>query len=219
MDRTREYTISEEIANSLSHAIGIVLGIVAGFVLLNAAKNSDNSWATGCIIAYLFGMLASYITSTWYHGSTHEKRKSILRKYDHAAIYLHIAGTYVPFTLLVLRNEGWWGWTLFSFTAISAFAGVYLSFKKLKKHSNLETICYVLMGCSILIAFKPLTDVLSSSGRIDSLFWLIAGGVSYIAGAIFYSLKKRKYMHTVFHLFVLGGSVCHMVAIYIIIAP
>ena len=100
---------------------------------------------------------------------------------------------------------------------MAAIVGVYASFKKLKSHSHLETVCYVLMGGSILVAFKPLIDILSASGQLSALYWLVAGGVSYVVGALFYSWTKRVYMHTVFHLFVLGGSICHIMAIYTIL--
>lgn len=215
--RGRTYSHKEETANSLSHGVGILLGIIAGYTLLSITISSGNIWATWSVIAYLFGMLASYITSTCYHACRDEKRKAIWRRYDHAAIYLHIAGTYAPFTLIVLRNDGAWGWGLFSFTYIAAIIGLIVSFTKLKAHSNLETICFVLMGGIILVALKPLSDNLSLAGQINSLYWLIAGGVSYVIGALFYSWTKKRYMHTVFHLFVLTGSICHIIAIYIIL--
>ena len=109
-------------------------------------------------------MLSSYISSTWYHGSRPGKLKELLRKFDHGAIYLHIAGTYTPFTLLVLRHAGGWGWGIFAFVWLSAIAGFILSFKKLKEHSNLETACYVAMGACILVAMKPLMDHLAEMG-------------------------------------------------------
>ncbi|GAB6012415.1 PAQR family membrane homeostasis protein TrhA [Viscerimonas tarda] len=215
--RIRTYSRNEEMANALSHGAGILLGIVAGAILLHTAQKSGNPWAVASVIVYLFGMLSSYVSSTWYHACTDEKRKALLRKFDHSAIYCHIAGTYVPFTLIVLREEGLWGWSLFAFIWLAAIAGLIVSFRKLKKHSYLETVCFVVMGASIFVAFKPLTETLSLSGQMSSIYWLIAGGVSYIVGAIFYSLAKTKYMHTIFHLFVLGGSVCHIMAIYIIL--
>lgn len=214
MARIREYSKTEEVANSLSHALGILLGVVAGFVLLQKAWASANGWAVGSVIAYLFGMLSSYVSSTWYHACQDEVKKEKLRKFDHAAIYLHIAGTYVPFTLVVLRQEGAWGWSLFGVTTLAAIAGVCVSLRGLKDHSYFETVCYVLMGGSILVAIKPLADVLGRMGSIDALYWLLAGGASYVVGAVFYSLAKTKYMHTVFHFFVLGGSICHIIAIY-----
>lgn len=114
-------------------------------------------------------MLASYISSTWYHGSRPGKRKELLRKFDHGAIYLHIAGTYTPFTLLVLRHAGGWGWGIFTFVWLSAIVGFILAFKKLKEHSNLETICFVGMGSAILVALKPLMDCLSAIGGLSRL--------------------------------------------------
>ncbi|MDR0825575.1 MAG: hemolysin III family protein, partial [Prevotella sp.] len=181
---SRYYTQHEELANTLSHALGILLGVAGGYLLLSTAIKSGDGWAIGGVIAYLSGMLASYITSTWYHGCTNEKRKMLLRKFDHSAIYLHIAGTYIPFILIVLRNEGVWGWGLFAFICSAAIAGLIVSFAKLKDHSHLETVCFVLMGGAILVAFKPLFDILHQTGRVSSLYWLIGGGVAYIIGAL-----------------------------------
>lgn len=217
MTKAGFYTVKEELANTISHSLGILLGVFAGYLLIGAALNNESSWALWSVIIYLFGMIASYVTSTIYHASVHPLRKKLFRKFDHAAIYFHIAGTYTPFTLLVLREQSAWGWSLFSFIWLAAVIGLIFSFKKLKKHSSIETVCFVIMGCSILVAIKPLSDVLSVSGQIKALYWLIAGGVSYIVGALFYSLTKISYMHTVFHLFVLGGSVCHIIAIYLIL--
>ncbi len=213
--RSRGYTKEEETWNAISHGAGILLGIAGGYILLDKAVKTDSYWAIGSVIIYLLGMLSSYISSTCYHACVQEKKKGFLRKIDHAAIYLHIAGTYTPFTIYVLRDSAMWGWSLFIFVWLAAIAGLILSVKKLKKHSNLETICFVIMGCSILVAFKPLTDTLQITEKLDAVYWLIAGGVSYIIGALFYSWTKKKYMHTFFHLFVLGGSICHMIAIYI----
>ena len=125
-------------------------------------------------------------------------------------------GTYTPFTLLVLRQAGGWGWGIFAFVWLSAIAGFILSFKKLKEHSNLETCCYVAMGASILVAMKPLMDHLALLNATPAFWWLIGGGVSYITGAVFYSLRK-PYMHATFHLFCLGGSIGHIIAIWLIL--
>lgn len=210
------YTRGEEIANSVSHGIGALLGIVAGVVLMGIAIRDGNTWAVATVPLYLFGMLASYVSSAWYHGCiSHPQRKVLLRKFDHAAIYLHIAGTYSPLTLLLLRHSGYWGWGLFVFVWMCAAVGFMLSFMKLKEHSNLETVCFVAMGASILVAFQPLVEAVKPSGHMDIIWWILAGGVSYIVGALFYSWHKVKYMHSVFHLFCLGGSVCHIIAIWI----
>lgn len=213
----KRYTLGEEVANSVSHGIGIIFGIVAGFFLMHKAIISGDPWAIGSVPLYLFGMLSSYFTSTLYHSIKDGKTKELLRKFDHGAIYLHIAGTYSPITLVVLRNVGYWGWGLFIFVWLCAVIGFMLSFTNLKEHSNLETICFVAMGASILVAFKPLADTLSPLHELSSVYWIIAGGVSYIIGALFYSWRKVRYMHSVFHLFCLGGSVCHVIAIYTIL--
>lgn len=215
--RNKRYSNGEERANTFSHGAGILLGIIAGYFLLKeASANTEPQWATISVSVYLAGMLSSYISSTWYHGSRPGKLKELLRKFDHGAIYLHIAGTYTPFTLLVLRNAGGWGWGIFTFVWLSALTGFILSFKKLKEHSHLETCCYVAMGASILIAMKPLMSHLASIHATSAFWWLVGGGISYIAGAIFYSLRK-PYMHAVFHLFCLGGSIGHIIAIRLIL--
>ncbi len=213
----KRYSNTEEWANTLSHGFGVLLGVIAGYFLLaKAATNAEPYWAITCVSIYLAGMLSSYISSTWYHGSRPSKRKELLRKFDHGAIYLHIAGTYTPFTLLVMRQAGAWGWGIFAFVWLAAVVGFILSFKKLKEHSNLETICYVAMGTCILVAMKPLMNLLGAREALPALWWLIGGGASYIIGAVFYSLRK-PYMHAIFHLFCLGGSIGHIIAIWLIL--
>jgi hemolysin III len=217
------YTRKEEIWNASSHGGGILLGVVFGIIFLVWCFQADNNWARMGVILYLFGMLGSYIASTLYHAlpayeryrtggllGHRSKWKDRLRKWDHAAIYWHIAGSYSPLTLTALREQGYWGWSLFSFVWACAIAGTIVSFVRLKEHSNIETFCFIGMGLSVLVAFKPLIDSVSTAAVI----WLIAEGVSYITGAVFYSLNKKKYMHSVFHFFVLAGSVCHIIAVW-----
>ena len=220
------YTKREEIWNASSHGGGILLGVVIGIIFLVWCFQSDNNWARIGVILYLFGMLGSYIASTLYHAlpayerykvgtskgmlGHRSKWKERLRKWDHAAIYWHIAGSYSPLTLTALREQGYWGWSLFSFVWLCAIAGTIVSFIRLKEHSNLETFCFIGMGLSVLVAFKPLIDSVSAAAVI----WLIAEGVCYITGAVFYSFNKQKYMHSVFHFFVLAGSVCHIIAVW-----
>ena len=113
-------------------------------------------------------------------------------------------------TLIALRNHSYWGWSLFTFVWLCAIVGTSLSLWRLKEHSNLETCCFVGMGLSVLVAFKPLMEAVST----PTLAWIIAEGVCYITGALFYSLHEKRYMHSVFHFFVLAGSVCHIVAVW-----
>ena len=205
------YTHKEEVWNTLSHAGGILLGITIGIIFLIMTIGEGKSWESIAVSLYLFGMLGSYITSTVYHAlPLRSKWKERLRHWDHAAIYWHIAGSYSPITLIALRQQGYWGWSLFCFIWLCAIAGTIVSFIKLKEHSNLETLCFVGMGLSVLVAFKPLIDSVSTAAVV----WIISEGVCYITGALFYSLNKRKYMHSVFHFFVLAGSVCHIIAVW-----
>ena len=217
------YTKREEIWNAASHGGGILLGVVFGIIFLVWCFHSDNNWARWGVILYLFGMLGSYAASTIYHSIRHHSKwKERLRRWDHAAIYWHIAGSYSPITLVALRNAVAkfsifnyqlsinWCWSLFIFVWTCALAGTIISLRRLKEHSNIETFCFVGMGLSILVALKPLLDSVSPA----AFSWIVAEGVCYITGAVFYSLNKRKYMHSVFHFFVLAGSVCHIVAVW-----
>ena len=205
------YTHKEELWNTWSHAGGILLGVSVGIVFLVLVFQGDDTWARIGVILYLFGMLGSYISSTAYHAMpAHSKWKERLRKWDHAAIYWHIAGSYSPLTLTALRQEGAWGWILFAFVWTAAIGGTIVSLRRLKEHSNVETLCFVLMGLSELVAFKPLLNTVSTA----AVSWIIAEGVCYITGALFYSLNNKRYMHSIFHFFVLAGSVCHIIAVW-----
>jgi hemolysin III len=205
------YTRNEENINTWSHAAGIGIGVVVGVIFLVMCAKQGLGWARLGVSLYLFGMLGSYISSTVYHAlPRRSKWKERLRRWDHAAIYWHIAGSYSPITLVALRSDGWWGWGLFCFVWTCAVAGTIISFIHLKEHSNVETICFVGMGLSVLVAFKPLINNVSTAAVV----WIIAEGVCYITGAAFYSLNKRRYMHSVFHFFVLAGSICHIVAVW-----
>ena len=205
------YTPHEDKLNAWSHAAGILLALVAGGALLWWCIRASQGWATAGMILYLTGMAASYITSTVYHASPANSRiRQRLRKWDHAAIYWHIAGSYSPVTLVAMRTAGWWGWGLFIFVWTAAIAGTIASFRHLQEHSHLETICFVLMGMSVLVAFRPLLLCLPSS----AIAWLIAEGVAYVSGAVFYARSPgRPYVHTLFHACVLAGSVCHLLCV------
>lgn len=207
-----EYTKGEERTNTWSHAAGVLLGLVVGIILLSVCRQAGSSWAVAGVSLYLFGMLSSYLCSTIYHGLPADSPwKERLRRFDHAAIYWHIAGSYSPLVLTVLREEAGWGWGLFVFVWLCATVGTIQAFRKLKEHSHLETVCYVGMGLSIVVAFRPMLDVV----RPEVLWWIGGEGLSFIIGALFYSMNRRRYMHSVFHFFVLGGSCCHILAVWI----
>ena len=205
------YTHKEELWNSWSHAGGIVMGVVFGVIFLWMSFRGDNPWARLGVCLYLFDMLSSYIASTVYHAlPLRSKWRERFRHWDHAAIYWHIAGSYSPLTLVALLTQGYWGWSLFSFVWLCAIAGTIVSFVKLQEHSNIETFCFIGMGLSVLVAFKPLIDSVSTAAFV----WIVAEGVCYITGALFYSLHKKPFMHSVFHFFVLAGSLCHIIAVW-----
>lgn len=207
------YTSTEEVANSLSHLVATVIGVVVCTCFLMKAGQSG-PLEIFSLTLYLFGVLSSYLASTLYHACPIRKEKSklLLRKFDHAAIYWHIAGSYSPVTLIALYKYGATNWAIviFSLVWISAILGTILTFRKIKPHSYLKTACYVIMGLSILIAFKPFYD----SVGMNVVMLVILEGVSYIIGAVLYSFKKVKYMHFVFHIFVILGDLFHMIAVW-----
>ena len=218
MVRTKQrQTYGEEVANVLTHGAGMIFGAVALILLLMASIRSGNPWAVGSSVVYTLSMTSSYVTSTFYHASANARRKRLLRRFDHSAIYLHIAGTYTPFTLVALRQVGYWGWSLFAIVWVAAVIGIFLSFRKMKKTDHLKTVCYLAMGWVVIIAFKPLLDVCRQTGSMDVLYWLIGGGLFYTVGCVFYFFDKYKYMHPMWHFFVLGGSVCHFISVYLLV--
>jgi len=208
MDGTKVYSPLEEMTNIISHAIGLVLSIVALLLMLFRASDSGNT--LHIVSAAIFGasLIALYAASTMYHSAKDPNVRSRLRINDHATIYILIAGTYTPFTLITLN--GWVGWTIFGVSWGMAIAGVVLKLFLTGRYNVLSTMMYVLMGWIIIFAVKPLINSLSSEG----LFWLVAGGVAYTTGAVIYSIKKIKFNHAIFHLFVLLGSSCHFISVY-----
>ncbi len=211
----KQYSLSEEIINSITHAVGLVMGLaVCIFFLVKGAESPLSGLGFGL---YLFGVVSSYAASTIYHAipASNAGIKAIARMFDHAAIFWHIAGSYSPLTLIGMRNggESVWAWVIFGIVWLSAIVGTSLSFRKMKKQSYLETACYVLMGLTILIAFKPFYD----SCGLPIVLWVIGEGIAYITGAVLYSFKKIPYMHSVFHVFVILGDICHMIATWKVI--
>ncbi len=212
-DKDKRYTKEEERINAISHGVGIVVGLVVAVIFLVRGTNIGlGAWGMASLWLYMFGMLGSYIFSTSYHAclpSSPWKRR--LRKLDHSAIYWHIAGSYSPITLIALRDVGYWGWGIFCFCWLCAIVGTIISLRGLKKHNKIETVCFVLMGLTIVVAMKQFWDAVSAG----IFFWVVGEGVAYITGAIFYSFHKVKYVHAVFHFFVLLGTLCHMIAVWL----
>ncbi len=197
----------EEIANSVTHGVGLLLSL-AGFVVLLvfAILRGTASHIVACSI-YGATLICLYAASTLYHAVISPRLKRALKICDHSAIYLLIAGTYTPFLLLNLR--GAWGWSLFGVVWGLAFAGILLKFWFIDHFEYLSTAVYVAMGWLVIIAAKPVLAHVST----PNLLWLLAGGLLYTSGVIFYIWKRLPYGHVIWHLFVLGGSACHYVAI------
>ena len=214
-DDVKKYTVEEEKWNAISHSVGIVGGLVVGALFIReVVANGGDGWALASVLLYMFGMLSSYTFSTLYHACPPDNKwRRKLRKLDHAAIYWHIAGSYSPITLMAMRDTGYWGWGIFIFCWLCAIVGTSLSLYSLKKHNILETVCYVLMGLTILVATKQFYDAVA----LPVFLWVVGEGVAYITGAVFYSFHKVKYIHTVFHFFVLLGTICHMIAVWYVI--
>ena len=208
MDTAHHYSPLEEKTNIISHAIGLFLSVVALLLMLVRAGGSGD--ILHIIGAGIFGvsLIALYAASTLYHSARDPKVRARLRINDHATIYVLIAGTYTPFTLITLN--GWVGWTIFGVSWGMAIAGVILKLIFTGKYNVLSTLMYVFMGWIIIFAIKPLVNSFPPEG----IFWLVAGGIAYTTGAIIYSIKKIKFNHAIFHLFVLLGSICHFIAVY-----
>ena len=213
MDTTNHYSPLEEKTNIVSHAIGLGLSIIALLLMLLRASGSGN--ILPIISAGIFGvsLIALYAASTFYHSAKDPKKRARLRINDHATIYILIAGTYTPFTLVTLN--GWVGWTIFGISWGMAISGVILKLFFTGRYNVLSTLMYVFMGWIIIFAFKPLVNSLAP----DGLFWLVAGGVAYTTGAVIYSIKMIPFNHAIFHLFVLLGSFCHFVSVYFYVLP
>lgn len=216
MQQTKFYSKREEKANYLTHAFGILIAIIAIIILIHKATIAQNGWAIVAYAIFGFGMLACMISSTIYHYIQKPTLKAFIRHFDHGNIYVLIAATYSPLTLILLRNESYWGWGLFGLIWLCAFIGIGLNFGTIKANNNLKTIAYVLMGLVIFIAIKPLIKVTLALHCLPVLYWIAAGGVFYITGSIFYAKAKHEFIHAVFHLFVLLGLVCHIIAAYLI---
>ena len=216
MTNEKFYTKREEKANFLTHGFGLLMSVVGTALLLNRSIAVSDSRALIGYALFGFGMIICMSASTDYHYIQEPILKSKLRHFDHAGIYLLIAASYSPFTLILLRDEPYWEWSLFIVVWLIAIAGILISFRPLKRNSHLKTISYVLMGLIVLIAFKPLTEIASEQNAIDTVVWLIVGGLFYIAGAVIYATAKREFIHALFHVFVLLGLTSHIYAAYII---
>ena len=207
MVQARTQSRGEEIANSVSHGVGLLAALAATPVLvLSAVRHGGAARIAGAGV-FAAAMVLLYLTSTLYHALPRNRAKRVFQVLDHAAIFLMIAGTYTPITLGVLR--GTWGWTLFGLVWSLAIAGVALTAGGGVRYPKLTTSLYLAMGWLILIAVKPLWLRMPSEG----LFWLSAGGIAYTVGVVFYAAKRVRYSHFIWHLFVITGTSSHYIAV------
>jgi hemolysin III len=201
-----EYPFGEEVANAVSHGIGLLASLVGIPVLIVVAARHSAAAVIGTAV---FGaaIFVLYLSSTLYHSLPQKRCKRVFHAIDHSAIYLLIAGTYTPFTLTVLR--GAWGWWLFGVVWGLALLGIALKSTGHLHHPVVSTALYLVMGWLVVAAIKPLWQNLPAAG----LAWLVAGGLFYTLGVLFYASKRIPWAHFVWHLFVLGGTGCHYFAV------
>lgn len=205
-------SLGEEIANSITHGTGVGLSVAALVILIVFAARQGDSWKIVSFSIYGATLISLYLASTLYHAIHYPRVKRFFRVLDHCSIFLLIAGTYTPVTIGVMR--GAWGWTLFGVIWALAIAGINLKIFALDRRKKLSLAIYLLMGWMIVIAVRPLLRSLEPG----SLVWLLIGGACYSLGVIFFVLKKMPYHHSIWHLFVLAGSICHFFAMLNLVA-
>jgi hemolysin III len=211
--KTTYYPSKEEKINVFTHALGLLLSILALVLLVVYSSVYGTVWHITSFAIFGASLIVLYSASTFYHYSKNPKLRNKLNILDHSAIYVLIAGTYTPFTLVVL--EGWIGWTIFGVSWGLAIIGITLKLFFTGKYDKISTIAYVLMGWVVVFAIKPLIE----NFPLEGLLWLLAGGIFYTIGAVLYSFQKLNYNHAIFHVFVLFGSFCHFMAVFFYVLP
>jgi len=199
--------VREEIVNALTHGLGATAALAGGAVLITLAAIHGDRWQLVGAIVFGVCLLLLYLASTLYHAIQHPVAKGRLKVLDHCAIYLLIAGTYTPFTLVGLRGP--WGWGLFAAIWSLALAGVVFKLFSTGRFKRLSTLIYIAMGWLVIVAIKPLLAATDAW----TFGWLLAGGICYTLGTVFYHRPSLRYSHAIWHLFVIAGSVCHYVAV------
>ncbi len=205
---------AEELGNTITHGIGLVLSLTGFVILLILAVTHGSAWHIVSCAVYGATLVCLYSASMLYHGIPSPRLKRAFKIFDHSAIYLLIAGTYTPFLLVNLR--GGWGWSLFGVVWGLALAGILLKFWFVDHFQILSTTVYLLMGWLAVIAVRPLLEMVPTAG----LLWLLAGGFFYTIGVVFYAWKRIPYNHVIWHVFVMAGSTCHYFAVlYSVLLP
>lgn len=207
VDKNPRYSEKEERLNIITHGFGLVMSCIAFPFLVVKSQDYEGFWKPASLLIYGLSLIVLYAASTLYHSAKDPIRRRKLNIFDHAAIYVLIAGTYTPFCLIVLGET--LGWTIFGFTWTFALIGILLKLLFTGRFDKLSTLMYVLMGWQILFVINPLIENFPTQG-VQLLF---LGGVFYTLGAVLYSLKKINYNHAIFHVFVLLGSLCHFLSV------
>ena len=202
------YSKKEERLNIITHAFGLLLSFIALTFLIIKSLNYQGFWKPASLIIYGLSLIILYAASTLYHLATETSKRRILNIFDHSAIYILIAGTYTPFTIIAL--EGALGWIIFAVTWIFAFVGIVLKLFFTGRFDKLSTAMYLLMGWQIVFVIDALMQNINPKG----LQLLLAGGIFYTLGAVFYSIKRINYNHAIFHVFVVLGSFCHFFTVF-----
>ena len=207
------YSIGEEIAHSITHGVGALLSIAGLVILVTLSATYGDAWDIVSSCIYGFTLILLYSSSTLYHSITKPDMKILLQKIDHAMIYMLIAGTYTPFTLVSLR--GAWGWSLFALVWSIAVAGMVMELAVKNRRKWISISLYLWLGWVIVIATKPLMSSVETGG----LVLLLLGGLAYSFGVIFYAWKRLAYHHAIWHVFVMAGSALHFFAIMFYVIP
>lgn len=208
------YSKGEEIFNSITHGIGSLLSIAALVIMVVFAAIYGNVWQVVSVAIYGGTLVILYTMSTLYHAFTNRTAKYIFKIFDHSSIYLLIAGTYTPYCLVILREYSFKGWIIFGLIWVAAILGIILSAVFPKKFKLLNMLLYIIMGWAIIIAMPDLYNYMITLSSIYGIYWLILGGIVYTLGIIFYVIKKVPYFHSIWHIFVLLGSICHFISIF-----
>lgn len=208
------YTLGEEIFSAIVHGIGCLLSIAALVILIViTAKNGGTALDIVGVCIYGFTLILLYTMSTLYHSIANKKAKKVFKIFDHCSIYFLIAGTFTPIIFTVLRSTGRLTWIVFGFVWTIAILGTLMYALFPKRFKILNVISYVIIGWSALFLIPNLVSELKIIDCMQSIYWLLAGGIAYTVGIVFYAIRKVRYFHPIWHIFVLAGSVCHFFCI------
>lgn len=203
----------EEVVNCATHGVGLALSSAGMVVLVALAVLRGDAWHVAACAVFGASLVLLYAASTLYHAARTPRRKQLLQAADHCCIYLLIAGTYTPFTLVTLR--GTLGWTLFAVVWALALAGILARILFAGRFRAAAVVSYLLLGWMSVVAIKPLAALVP----LAAVLWIVAGGVAYTAGVAFFASKRLRHGHAIWHLFVMGGSVCHYLAVALYVIP